>query len=134
MINYIDTKNEIEILRIRIDCLKNEREELSSLVSANYSRVDRINVQEIKIPDKKIIEYIHRITIIDKKIKEKSEQLNFLEQKLEEMEKLFKKSVGINHKIFTMRYIDGLKADQISRRVGYSVRSVYRILETVNQK
>ncbi|MDR1240292.1 MAG: hypothetical protein LBK29_00200 [Oscillospiraceae bacterium] len=131
MINYLETKCEINLIKTRLEILRIQKEELKSLIDPSSLLFDKIKVQSSPEFDKKIIEYVYRASKIDEKISKKKNQLKFLEIKLAKMEKILREVKGLRYKIFVMRCIDGLSVRKIAWKLNFSESNVYKILAQI---
>jgi histone deacetylase complex regulatory component SIN3 len=133
MINYLETKCEINLLKSRLEILKMQREELEAMVGIQSAISTEIKIQSTKDCDKCIIEYIYRVSKLDEKINQKKIKLKFLENKLMEMEQILRKS-SLRHKVFVMKFVEGMKIRDIAKKLKYCERRIQQILNDINKE
>lgn len=71
---------------------------------------------------------------IDTVITEAWELLRERERILAVAERDLRGSVGLWDRIYTARYLDGMSVDDIARRMHYSERQIYRIIDSIGKK
>lgn len=134
MKNYHDTKCEMELIKLRLEVLKQKKEALRSIAEPKSLVTDKLQVSPGTLePDRKMITYLSLSEPIDKEIEVKQKEYDFLNSKLISMEKALREAKGIEYQIFVMRYVDGLSVRQIARKVHYTREHTYSLLKNILQ-
>lgn len=132
MKNYHDTKCEMELIKLRLEVLKQKKEALRSIAEPKSLITDKLQVSPGTLePDRKMITYLSLSEPIDKEIEVKQKECSFLEEKLMAMEKMLREAKGIEYQIFVMRFVDNMSVRQIARRLHYHRDNIYRILRKI---
>ena len=134
MKNYHDTKCEMELIKLRLEVLKQKKEALRSIAEPKSLVTDKLQVSPGTLEhDRKMITYLSLSEPIDKEIEAKQKEYDFLNGKLISMEKALREAKGIQYQIFVMRYVEGLSVRQIARKVHYTREHTYSLLKNILQ-
>lgn len=133
MKNYYDTRKELEIAKYRLSSLEEKKELLYVNILGGTSKQSEIKVNKLSVDDK-MSEYLIKTYELDRKIESVKNEVGLLEYTLKKMELAMREMKEIENKIFVMRFIDGLRVYQISKKVGYSKEQTYRIIKKIKEK
>lgn len=135
MKNYHDTKCEMELIKLRLEVLKQKKEALRSIAEPKSLITDKLQVSPGTLePDRKMITYLSLSEPIDKEIEVKQKEYDFLNGKLKAMEKILRGEQDLKHRIFVMRCLDGLSTQQIARKLNYSRERIDQIFRKVKNE
>lgn len=135
MKNYHDTKCEMELIKLRLEVLKQKKEALRSIAEPKSLITDKLQVSLGTLePDRKMITYLSLSEPIDKEIETKQKEYDFLNGKLISMEKALREAKGIEYQIFVMRYVEGLDIRRIANKLCYSDWNIYKILKRIERE
>lgn len=135
MKNYHDTRHEAEIIKLRLEILKQNKESLQTIVDPKSVVTDKIIVDGgQKPPDGGIVSYLYLLSKIENEEKEKTKRLVYLEEKLKTMEKYLREIKDVKYRVFVMRYVDGLKVRDIAWKLNYTECYIYKLLYLIKKK
>jgi len=133
MKNYYDQQQELEVAINRLNTLKEKKQIYFEETQPKSKKINGVMVQSSIVNHDKFLEYTSKIESIDKDIEILEKEISMLENYLKKMEHSLRHMKGALEKVFVARYIDGLKANEITTRVNYSIAQVYRYLSTIHQ-
>lgn len=132
MKNYYDQQLELELAKNRLATLKEKKELYFEETQPKSKKINGVMVQSSIVDNNKFLEYTAKVETIDNEIEILEKEITMLEKYLKKMEYSLRHMKGALEKVFVARYIDGLKANEITDRVNYSIAQVYRYLSTIH--
>lgn len=133
MIDYYDTKLEIDIKKNRIRALNRQKESVKNSVMKLTSEIKEVVVFTGNNADR-MTQYLIDIEEIEQKIKDKEAELKELEDALNEMENALRKMKDEEVKIFCLRFIDKKRVTEIARLMDYDRTSIYNKINKIKEK
>jgi len=134
-VNIYQAKKEISFLENELEYFKNEREQLSTLVSVKSSRFDSIRVDG-GIKEDKLLEYMRQLeeSGIDNKIQFISNRINMLENYIEKELEILEQYEPLAKRIIELRDKYNMKWEDVANSVNYSRRQCIRIYNKVKNR
>lgn len=133
MIDYYDTKLEIDIKKNRIRALNRQKESVKNSVMKLTSQIKEVVVFTGTNADR-MTQYLIDIEEIEQKIADKEAELKELEETLKEMETALRKMKGEEVKIFCLRFIDKKRVTEIANILNYDRTSIYNKINKIKEK
>lgn len=133
MRNYYDTKIEIELCQIRLDRLKEQKFLAQSIIYPKSSQIKEVPVASTISKDP-LLEYVQKIEEIEEQINLIQQQMKSLQIDLCKMESVLRDVKEPLNRIFVYKYVDGLPVRDIARKMHFSQRRTYQLLEKIETK
>lgn len=133
MKNYYDQQMELNLVLFRIETLNEKKAIYLRDTQPKSSKPKEVMVDSSRVIKDTFLEYTIKTEEIDKELDDLYKEKEILERYLKKMEESLRSMKGIKEKVFVARFIDGLSAKQISRKMAYSKTSIYRILSEIYQ-
>ena len=133
MKNYYDQQMELNLVLFRIETLNEKKAIYLRETQPKSSKPKEVMVDSSRVIKDTFLEYTIKTEEIDKELDDLYKEKEILERYLKKMEESLRSMKGIKEKVFVARFIDGLSAKQISRKMAYSKTSIYRILSEIYQ-
>lgn len=133
MKDYNDTKAELNIAEIRLSVLEGKKDRLFQQMMPQASKIKEVVISGSNQSDA-YTEYMIKVYDLDKEIEKKRNEVNNLKYNLKKMELELKEMKGLEEKVFTMFFIDGIKVKEIARKLSYSKENIYKTLEKEKMK
>ena len=130
--NYYDQQLELNSAKFRLKTLEEKREFYFNATQPQSVAIKETVVSSSTHSDL-LANYVIKIEEIDKEIEVLKKEIEVLEKYLNKMEGCLRKMKGSLERIFVAKYIDGLKVNQIARRINYSPSHIYRELSIINK-
>lgn len=133
MIDYYDTKLEIDIKKNRIRALNRQKESVKNSVMKLTSQIKEVVVFTGTNADR-MTQYLIDIEDIEQKIADKEAELKELEEILNDIETALRKMKDEEVKIFCLRFIDKKRVTEIAHIMEYDRTSIYNKIKKIKEK
>ena len=133
MKNYYDQQMELNVVLFRIETLNEKKAIYFNQTQPKSGKIKEVMVDSSRVIKDTFLEYTEKVEDINKELDDLYKEKEILERYLKKMEESLRSMKGIKEKIFVAKFIDGLSAKQISRKMAYSKTSIYRILSEIYQ-
>lgn len=124
--SYNDLKKRIEIIKLRLDSYKKEKDLLLKVL--NQGEHD----EELKDERISYKTYLKDVKLIDSHILLHEDELTRLQKEKEKIDTMMNELEGNKSKIFRYRVIEGMTQEKTAEKLYLSVRQVQRLEKTIN--
>lgn len=132
MKNYFTQLTEINIAYMRLETLEEKKKILKDIITSCTSKI-KDNISSGSFSNDKFDKYLIKLEEIEEDIRLTKEEISILEFNLKKMEGALRGLKGIEERIFTLKYIDGLTPKEIAPKIPCDISTVYRYIDKINK-
>lgn len=132
MKNYFTQLTEINIAYMRLETLEEKKKILKDIITSCTSKI-KDNASSGSFSNDKFDKYLIKLEEIEEDIRLTKEEISILEFNLKKMEGALRGLKGIEERIFTLKYIDGLTPKEIAPKIPCDISTVYRYIDKINK-
>lgn len=132
MKNYFTQLTEVNIAYMRLETLEEKKKILEDIITSCTSKM-KDNISNGSFSNDKYDKYLIKLEEIEEEIELTKKEIEVLEFNLKRMACALRGLKGIEERIFTLKYIDGLTPKEIAPKIPCDISTVYRYIDRINK-